>query len=135
MVIMGVALLAGCYLVGMLLGELLGVGLGVSANVGGVGFAMVLFVVIADRLRRSGRLPEPARSGVAFWSAMYIPIVVAMAASQNVVSAVAGGPMALLVGVAAVGVGLVLVPVLARIGGKAEPLPPRAAAERTGAGV
>jgi hypothetical protein len=37
---------------------------------------------------------------------------------------VAGGPMALLVGLAALVAGALLVPVLARIGGQAEPLPP-----------
>ena len=124
MVIIGLAVLAGCYLVGQALGELLGLALGVDANVGGVGFAMVLLVLVADQLRRRGMLPAVSEQGILFWSAMYIPIVVAMAATQNVVSAVSGGPMALLVGVAAVVGGLALVPVLARIGGTAEPLPP-----------
>ena len=124
MVIIGLAVLGGCYLVGSLLGELLGLALGVDANVGGVGFAMVLFVVVADQLRRRGRFPAASEMGVLFWSALYIPIVVAMAATQNVVSALSGGPMALLVGVAATLVGLALVPLVARIGGRAEPLPP-----------
>lgn len=124
MVIIGVALLAGCYLAGMLIGDLLGIGLGVDANVGGVGFAMVLLVLVADRLRRRGVLPPVTEQGVLFWSAMYIPIVVAMAASQNVVSAVSGGPAALVAGVLAVLAGLALVPVLARIGERPEPLPP-----------
>ncbi len=124
MVIFGVAVLAGCFLLGSLLGELLGLALGVEANVGGVGFAMVLFILVADQLRRRGRFPASSEMGVLFWSALYIPIVVAMAATQNVVSALSGGPMALLVGVAATLVGLALVPPLARIGGEAEPLPP-----------
>ena len=38
----GTALLAGCHLTGILLGELLGRVLGVQANVGGVGIAMLL---------------------------------------------------------------------------------------------
>ncbi|MBF4161353.1 malonate transporter subunit MadL [Nocardioides acrostichi] len=124
MVVIGVALLAGCYLVGMLIGDLLGLALGVEANVGGVGFAMVLLVVVADQLRRRGHLEPVSEQGILFWSAMYIPIVVAMAATQNVVSAVSGGPMAIIAGVAAVAVCLALVPVLARIGGRAEALPP-----------
>lgn len=124
MIITGVAVLAGCFLVGMLIGEFLGVLLGVDANVGGVGFAMVLLVLVTHRMRRAGLLPSATEQGVFFWSAMYIPIVVAMAATQNVVSAVAGGPMALLVGLAALVAGALLVPVLARIGGQAEPLPP-----------
>ena len=124
MIITGVAVLAGCFLVGMLIGEFLGVLLGVDANVGGVGFAMVLLVLVTHRMRRAGLLPSATEQGVFCWSAMYIPIVVAMAATQNVVSAVAGGPMALLVGLAALVAGALLVPVLARIGGQAEPLPP-----------
>lgn len=124
MIITGVAVLAGCFLVGMLIGEFLGLVMGVDANVGGVGFAMVLLVLVTHRMRRAGMLPSATEQGVFFWSAMYIPIVVAMAATQNVVSAVAGGPMALLVGLAALVAGAALVPVLARIGGQAEPLPP-----------
>lgn len=124
MVIIGVALLAGCYLAGMLVGDLLGVALGVEANVGGVGFAMVLLVLVSHLLRQRGVLPPVSEQGILFWSAMYIPIVVAMAATQNVVSAVSGGPMAVLAGVVAVIAGLALVRPLARIGGKAEPLPP-----------
>lgn len=130
MVIIGVALLAACYLAGMLVGDFLGVALGVESNVGGVGFAMVLLVVVADQLRRREVLPPVTEQGILFWSAMYIPIVVAMAASQNVVSAVAGGPVAVVAGVAAVLVGLALVPVLARIGGRAEPLPPLTDSEK-----
>jgi malonate transporter MadL subunit len=124
MIITGVAVLAGCFLVGMLIGEFLGLLMGVDANVGGVGFAMVLLVLVTHRMSRAGMLPSATEQGVFFWSAMYIPIVVAMAATQNVVSAVAGGPMALLVGLAALVAGALLVPVLARIGGQAEPLPP-----------
>ena len=124
MVIIGLAVLAGCYLLGSLLGEMVGLAIGVDANVGGVGFAMVLFVVVADQLRRRGRFPATTEMGVLFWSALYIPIVVAMAATQNVVSALSGGPMALLVGVAATAAGLALVRPLTRIGPPVEPLPP-----------
>lgn len=51
-----------------------------------------------------------------FWSSLYIPIVVAMAASQNVVGAVTGGPVALVGGLAVVAVSFALVPVIARLG-------------------
>jgi malonate transporter MadL subunit len=58
MIIYGVALLSGCLLVGMLTGEVLEVVLGVSANVGGVGIAILLlagvqFDKIAVPRRRS----------------------------------------------------------------------------------
>lgn len=124
MVILGLAVLAGCYLLGSLLGEVLGLVIGVDANVGGIGFAMVIFLVVADQLRRRGKFPAATEMGVLFWSALYIPIVVAMAATQNVATALSGGPMALLAGVVATLVALALVPVISRIGGRAEPLPP-----------
>ncbi|GMV06608.1 MAG: hypothetical protein AMXMBFR53_28840 [Gemmatimonadota bacterium] len=123
MVIYGVALLAACYLVGVWVGDLLGVAIGVQANVGGVGIAMLLLILYSDALIKRGRLKAPTRQGVIFWSAIYIPVIVAMAAKQNVVAALAGGPMAFLAGALAVVACLMFVPALSRIGGGAEPLP------------
>jgi malonate transporter MadL subunit len=51
---------------------------------------------------------------------MYIPIVVAMAAKQNVIGALSGGWMALLAGVGAVVVSFLLIPVLAHFTPAAE---------------
>ena len=48
MIIYGVALLSACLVAGMLVGEYLGVLLGVEANVGGVGIAMLLLVVACN---------------------------------------------------------------------------------------
>ena len=107
-----------------MLGELLGVALGIDANVGGVGFAMIMLIVATDWLRRKGKFPKPTEQGVLFWSAMYIPIVIAMASTQNVAKAITGGPMAILAGLGALAAGAALVPVLARIGEPSEPLPP-----------
>ena len=42
MVIYGVALLAFCMLVGIILGELLGRLIGIEANIGGIGIALSL---------------------------------------------------------------------------------------------
>lgn len=124
MIIYGVAVLAACLLAGMILGDALGVLLNVESNVGGVGFAMLLLIVLTDRLRSAGHFPRHSDEGVLFWSAMYIPIVVAMASAQNVVAAVGAGPVALLAGVGATALCWALVPILSRIGGIAEPLPP-----------
>ncbi|MEC9105351.1 MAG: malonate transporter subunit MadL [Pseudomonadota bacterium] len=129
MIIYGVAALAACHLAGVILGDLLGVLLGVQSNVGGVGFAMLLLIVATDWMRRTGRLPKLTEQGVLFWSAMYIPIVVAMAAQQNVVAALAGGPIAVIAGVGATFACVALVPVVARIGGQDAPLPPALAQE------
>ncbi|MFO8173718.1 MAG: malonate transporter subunit MadL [Longimicrobiales bacterium] len=116
MVIYGVAFLSVCLLAGLFLGDLLGALLGVQANVGGVGIAMILMILISDRLRRAGRLSPLTEQGVIFWSSIYIPIVVAMAARQNVLGALEGGPAAILAGTGAVAVCFLLVPVLSRVG-------------------
>ncbi|WP_330447589.1 malonate transporter subunit MadL (plasmid) [Paracoccus marcusii] len=129
MIIYGVAALAACHLAGVILGDLLGVILGVQSNVGGVGFAMLLLIVSTDWLRRTGRLPQLSEQGILFWSAMYIPIVVAMAAQQNVVAALAGGPIAIIAGVGATIACVALVPVVGQIGGQDAALPPLMAQE------
>ncbi|WP_110656392.1 malonate transporter subunit MadL [Salinicola halimionae] len=112
MVIYGVALLAGCMLAGLIIGDVLGQLLGIDANLGGVGIAMLLLIFVTGYLKDRGKLPETTESGITFWNAMYIPIVVAMAASQNVAAAFSGGMVAILAGVLAVVLGLALVPVL-----------------------
>ena len=48
MVIYGVALLSFCMLVGVFVGDLLGELIGVQANVGGVGIAMLLLIVLSN---------------------------------------------------------------------------------------
>jgi len=116
MIIYGVALLAACMLVGNLLGEAIGMVIGVDSNVGGVGLAMLLLVFVVYRLQKAGWLDMASRRGVEFWSSLYIPIVVAMAASQNVLGAITGGPLALVGGLLVVAVSFALVPVIARLG-------------------
>lgn len=129
MIIYGVALLSLCTLAGLFIGEILGVLLGVPANVGGVGIAMLLLIFVGGYLGKRGLLSAKTEQGVEFWSAVYIPIVVAMAAQQNVLGALSGGPAAILAGIAAVAVAFALVPLLDRFGRKkaegAPPLKPR----------
>lgn len=120
MVIYGTALLSICLLCGMAIGKLLGWAMGIDANVGGVGFAMLLLIFASAKLRQAGRLPVAAHQGVVFWSSIYIPIVVAMAASQNVRAAVSGGATAIVAGTLAVVFSFALVPLLSR--GSGEPL-------------
>jgi malonate transporter MadL subunit len=116
MVIYGVALLAACTIAGLYLGDLLGAAIGVQANVGGVGFAMIFLIAASHWLARRGALPASTAQGVAFWNAIYIPIVVAMAAQQNVVAALSGGAVAILAGVLAVVACGALVPWVDRLG-------------------
>ena len=101
---------------GMLVGQALGAALGIDANVGGVGIAMLLLVIASNSARFKGLSSGAAAQGIQFWSAMYIPIVVAMAAQQNVAAAASGGLLALVAGVAAVVVSFLLVPVISKIG-------------------
>ena len=96
MIIYGTALLAVCHLLGIFLGDLLGALIGVKTNVGGVGIAMLLLIFARLYMHKRGLMPPTTELGVTFWGAMYIPVVVAMAAQQNVVAALRGGPVALL---------------------------------------
>ena len=116
MIIYGVALLSVCLLTGMLIGEGLGVLLNVDANVGGVGIAMLLLVLASNSDKFKSLTEGASGAGIKFWSAMYIPIVVAMAAKQNVAGATEGGLLALAAGVIAVAVSFALVPLISRLG-------------------
>jgi malonate transporter MadL subunit len=116
MVIYGTALLSGCLIAGVVAGQMLGYLVGVDKNIGGVGIAMLLLIPGSDWLQRSGRLQPATKQGILFWSSIYIPIVVAMAASQNVLAAVKGGPIALIAGVSVVLISFILLPVISRIG-------------------
>ena len=96
MIIYGTALLAVCHLLGIIIGDLLGHALGMRTNVGGVGIAMLLLIITRVYLHKTGRLCATSESGVHYWGAIYIPVVVAMAMQQNVVAALRGGPVALI---------------------------------------
>ena len=104
MIIYGTALLALCHLLGIFLGDLLGQLLGVKTNVGGVGIAMLLLIFARLFMEKTGRLPRLTELGVEYWGALYIPVVVAMAAQQDMVAALRGGPVAVLSAVGAVAV-------------------------------
>jgi malonate transporter MadL subunit len=116
MVIYGVALLSFCMLAGVWAGDILGDLIGVQANVGGVGIAMLLLIVLSNLSSHKFKLNPMTEKGIGFWSAMYIPIVVAMAAKQNIVAAISSGWMAIVAGVAAVAASFALIPLLAKIG-------------------
>lgn len=108
MIIYGTAILAICHLLGDYLGNTLGMILGVKANVGGVAISMILLILMKELLAKKGYLPQVTQFGVLYWSGMYIPIVVAMSAGQNVVAALSGGVLGIIVSVASL-VGTVLV--------------------------
>jgi malonate transporter MadL subunit len=99
MKIYGVAILAGCFLIGHLLGDFLGRLLHMNGNLGGVGFAMLFLILLNDYFKKKQVLKPETESGMLFWSSMYIPVVVAMSATQNVKAALSGGWVAVLVGI------------------------------------
>lgn len=118
MAIYGVALLAGCMFFGVFVGDILGLTLGVKANVGGVGFAMLLLILLTNHGIDHGWLDKKSQEGIGFWSAMYIPIVVAMSSIQDVVAALKGGPLAIAGGLVGVAVAFAFIPVLTKMSNK-----------------
>lgn len=116
MTIYGTAILSLCLIVGLSLGRMLGQACGIDADIGGVGIAMLLLIIGTDWLHRTGRMKPATDEGIRFWGSIYIPVVVAMAASQNVRAALSGGVMATLAGVLGVLVCFALVGVLVRAG-------------------
>ncbi|WP_394789740.1 malonate transporter subunit MadL [Rhodoferax sp.] len=115
MIIYGTALLAACHLLGIFLGDLLGQAMGVKTNVGGVGIAMLLLIFARLAMQKRNILPKLTEAGVEYWGAMYIPVVVAMAAQQDVVSALRGGHLALLSALGAVAVCAVVISLINRM--------------------
>ena len=115
MTIYGVAFLAACYIAGQLFGEGLGKMLGIDANVGGVGFAMLLLIILSNELQKRGLLASETEKGVSFWSNMYIPVIVAMSATQNVSAAISGGLVALLAGIIPTVVACATIPFIAKL--------------------
>lgn len=101
--IYGVSILALCMLLGKALGEAIGHLLGVNADIGGVGFAILILLVISNSSKFTFLQRKDVVDGILFWKRMYIPVVVAMAASQNVFSMLSSGLLTIVAGGAAVG--------------------------------
>ncbi len=118
--IYGVALLAACYLVGQTIGELLGRWLHINSNVGGVGFAMLLLILLNQWMHQRKWITPEMEKGILFWSNLYIPVIVAMSSIQDVKAATSGGMVALLAGVIPVVLCITMLPVLMRMGNKHE---------------
>jgi malonate transporter MadL subunit len=97
--IQGLALLSVSFILGMWTGELLGSWLGINANVGGVGFAMIFLILTKEFLTRKGWWKSELEFGIEFWNKLYIPVVIAMAASLNVKSAISSGTLAIFAGI------------------------------------
>ena len=118
--IYGVALLSACAFIGSFLGELLGELIGLGKDVGGVGFAMVLLLLVTNSKKANKILHKDYSKGINFWKEMFIPVIIAMSASTDVVHALDGGVLALALGVGVVVVMLLLIPVFNKFGGNSE---------------
>ena len=112
MKIYGVAILAGCYLAGQLAGELLGRWTGVQGNIGGVGFAMLMLILLSDWMKGKGYMGTEPEKGILFWNAMYIPVVIAMSATQHVNLALHSGWLAVWAGIISTSCCFLLVPLI-----------------------
>ena len=112
--IYGVATLAGCYLLGKILGTALGMATGINSDIGGVGFGILLMILLTNSKKLKFTQKDGYKKSVTFWKTMYIPVVVAMAASQNVFSMMSGGLVAIVAGTAAVFFAFFLVFLLSR---------------------
>jgi len=108
--IYGVALLAGCMLVGSFVGNLLGLLTGLGSDIGGVGFAMLLLLFATNSKTVARLLPDGYTKGLNFWKEMFIPVTIAMSASQNVISALEGGVLAVTAGLGVVAVMFLMIP-------------------------
>ena len=98
-IMLGTAVLSFCHIMGVFFGDLLGWAIGARSNVGGVGIGMLMLILIRLYMVKKGVLGKKFEDGVNYWGALYIPVVVAMAATQNVVAAMRGGHVALLAAV------------------------------------
>ncbi|MFP4199352.1 MAG: malonate transporter subunit MadL [Halanaerobium sp.] len=116
MEIIGMGFVAFFMLLGSLLGRVLGQLIGTGGDVGGVGLAMLFMVLAVNYLENRGRTFKPrTENGIKFLSALYIPVIVAMASRLNVVGAINGGLVAILAGgVATIGA-MFLVPLLSKL--------------------
>ncbi len=115
MKIYGVGILAACFLIGHIVGDYLGKLFHLTGNLGGVGFAMLILVVGNDYFKKKNLIPTETENGILFWSTMYIPVVVAMSATQNVKAALSGGWVAVLVGIIATIACYLLIPVMSKL--------------------
>ena len=94
--------LALCMLFGKYIGTCFGTLVGINADVGGVGFAILLLLFVTNCKKFTFTQKPDFIHGMNFWKKMYIPVVVAMAASQNVYRMLNSGMVAIVGGAAAV---------------------------------
>ena len=90
-------------LLGSLMGSVFGDLIGAGTEIGSVGFSILLLTLVSN-----SKLPfvqKPAFvQGVTFWKSMFIPAVIAMTATQDVIHMLSSSIVAIVAGVSAVSV-------------------------------
>lgn len=110
--------IALCMLVGKYIGTLLGALVGIGGDVGGVGFAILLMLLVTNCKIITFTQRQDFIQGMNFWKKMYIPVVVSMAASQNVYRMLTSGMVAIVAGAAVVTFPFLLLYLLHKFGKK-----------------
>lgn len=113
--IYGVAVLSACMLLGSLIGTVFGDLIGAGTEVGGVGFAMLLLIFVTNSKKLTFTQKPAFVQGINFWKAMFIPVVIAMTATQNVFNMLSSGIVAIVAGAAAVGFSFLMLFVLHKL--------------------
>lgn len=91
-------LIAASILAGNVSGMLLGKLFGQSINIGGIGFSVIFLLTFSHMLKKRGIFSEKMEQGMGFWKELYTMAIVAVAASQDVYSALSKGAIAVLAG-------------------------------------
>ena len=99
-------------LLGMLTGTIFGDVIGAGTEIGGVGFAMLLLIFVTNCEKLKFTQKPAFVQGMTFWKSMYIPVVIAMTACQNVRGMLSSSFVAIAAGAAAVGFSFLLLYVL-----------------------
>ncbi len=115
MVIYGTTVISISLFLGTLIGDILGKITGIDSNIGGVGFAMIILLVITGYILPTEKMRADTKAGLQFWQGMYVPVVIAMSSSQNMFSAITAGPLAILGGLLAVALGFALLPLINKL--------------------
>ncbi len=102
MLLYGVSVLSICIFAGVFTGDIPGQFTGLRAHAGGIGAATLLLLNLFTLHGQVMKLGVPAETSANLCNVKNFPILVAMAAKQNVIAALSNGGMAIIAGVAAV---------------------------------
>ena len=117
--IYGVATLSACMLLGSLIGSVFGDVIGAGREIGSVGFAILLLIFLTNSKLKFVEKPAFVQ-GITFWKSMFIPVVIAMTATQDVFHMLSSSIVAIVAGAAAVGASFLMLWVLHKLDEKKE---------------